>query len=70
MYNFSTPVQGNDGERGMVNEGIDVGNADGIRMSPIDLLMSSESLSMESANTAMYNMIKLFVLLLKVTRIL
>jgi hypothetical protein len=55
--NFSTPVQGNDGERGMVNEGIDVGNADGIRMSPIDLLMSSESLSMESANTAMYNMI-------------
>ena len=53
MYNFSNPVQGNDGERGIVNEG----NFAGISARPKDLLMSREGMSMDAANTAMYNMI-------------
>lgn len=50
MYNFSNPTQGNDGERGTVDEGF-------LPSSPKDLLMSEESMSMEDANTALYNMI-------------
>ena len=53
LYNYSNPVQGNDGERGMVNEG----NAAGIRANPLDLVMSEESMTMESAATSLYNMI-------------
>lgn len=53
LYNYSNPVQGNDGERGMVNEG----NAAGIRATPLDLLMSQESMTMTSAAESLYNMI-------------
>lgn len=57
MYKFSTPTQGGDGQRGQVREGTDEGNAAGVRATPMDLLMSEEGMSMDTAKTAMYNMI-------------
>ena len=50
MYNYSNPTQGSDGQRGMVTEGY-------MPSSPKDLLMSEESMTMDSASTAMFNMI-------------